>query len=75
MGNFLGKLGLFLFLIFSGLWCVFYFGLLYDKITRPNFKNLDTDGFLGFGLLTGLFVVADIFILRFFLRIRKKNDT
>lgn len=68
MAKFLINVGLFLFFTFSALLIIIYFGLLYDKITRPTFKNMDTEGFLWFGLLMGLFIIADIFILKRFIR-------
>jgi hypothetical protein len=75
MTKFLTNVGLFLFFTFSTLLIIIYFGLLYEKITRPTFKNMDTEGFLWFGLLMGLFITADIFILRRFIRsLRRKNS-
>ena len=72
MGKLFVNVGLFLFVVFSILLCILYFGLLYDKITRPTFKNMNAEGFQWGGLLVGIFLVVDIFILRSFLRRLKK---
>jgi hypothetical protein len=68
MNRFITNLGLFVFLIISVGLIIFYFDLLYEKIKKPTFKNLDTEGFLIFGVLIGLFVVADFFIIKRFVK-------
>lgn len=66
------NVGLLVSFIFSILFGILYFGLLYDKITKPNFKNIGTEGFLWLGLLMGLFITADFFILIRLLKRLKK---
>jgi hypothetical protein len=68
MNRFIVNLGLFVFFIISVGLIVLFVGLLYEKINRPNFKNLDAGGFLLFGVLIGLFVVADFFVIKKFVK-------
>jgi hypothetical protein len=68
----LSNLGLFLFFTFSLLIIFVYFWFLYDKITRPTFKNMDTGQFIWFGILVLGFITADNFILRRFIKSLKK---
>jgi hypothetical protein len=67
-----------LFLIVTGFFIIVYFELLYDKITRPQFKNMNATEALFFGLIIGLFIVADFFIVRRFVdsfkKAKKTND-
>jgi hypothetical protein len=64
MRKFFINLGLSVFLILSVLICCLYFGLLLEKISQPQLKNLDTEGFVisAFPII-GL-LVADFFIAR-----------
>jgi hypothetical protein len=72
MTRILINIGLFIFFVFSILIVAIYFGLLYDKITRPDFKNMDTEGFMWFALLVIPLMIADFFILRRFVRTLKQ---
>ena len=60
----LTNIGLFVFFVITVLVVIVYVDLLYDKITRPSFKNLDTVSFVWFGFLVVIFITADYFILR-----------
>ncbi len=62
----LTNIGLFVFFVITALVVIVYLGLLFDKITRPSFKNLDTESFVWFGFLVVMFITADYFILRRF---------
>lgn len=64
MRRFLINMGLFLFLTVSMVMMYIYIGLLAEKVSKPNFKNLDWNSFIVFGILVGLFAVADFFILK-----------
>jgi hypothetical protein len=56
-------LGVSLFLSFL------YFGLLYETIVRPQFKNLGTEGFIFWGFIIAIMLSLDVFIVsRFFKR-------
>lgn len=62
-----------IFLLFSGLLIFAYFGLLYDKITRPQFKNLDFDSFFLIGLFVLLLIFINYLLIKWlFKNIRKK---
>jgi hypothetical protein len=65
--------GLFLFFASS---LVIFFGYataLYEKIIRPNFKNLNSKEFLILGIIVFALATADFFIIRKFIReIRQK---
>lgn len=66
MGKFIANLGLFAFLILSVLIFYLYFGMLLEKIYRPQFKNLDAQGFVVLSIpIIGL-IVTDFFIVRRF---------
>lgn len=71
----LGKLGLLLFLMFSGLIVFIYVVVLYDKIAHPGFKNLNNREFEWVSLIVFALVLIDIIILwRFTKGTRKSND-
>lgn len=74
MTKFLINVGLFFFFTFSALIIIIYGGLLYEQIQRPTFKNLDTEGFIGYGLLVGFFIIADYFILRRVIKDFRKKE-
>jgi multisubunit Na+/H+ antiporter MnhB subunit len=68
------NIGLYLFLIFSLSIIFFYFCFLYDKISRPEFKNMNSQEFIWTSIFVGCLIMADIFILRRFIkRIKRKN--
>lgn len=67
MSKFIINLGLFASII--------YFGLLYEKIAKPTFKNLDIDSFLILGPLAVVFVVLDYLIIKRFVREFKNEVT
>ena len=70
----LTNIGLFVFLVVTVLLLIGYVDLLHDKITRPSFKNLDTETFVWLGFLIAVFITADYFILRrFFERLVKRG--
>lgn len=68
MTKFLVNVGLFLFFIFSSLLVIIYVGLLYDKITRPTFKNMNDGEVIWFGLLALVLATFDFLIIRRFIR-------
>ena len=72
MTKFLANVGLFLFFTFSTFFIIIYFWFLYDKISRPTFKNMDTNDFILFGVVVVALMTADFFILRRFIRGLKK---
>ena len=72
MNKFFANVGLFLFFTFSMFFIVIYFWFLWDKISRPTFKNLDTNDFILFGVLVVGLLTSDFFILRRFMRGLKK---
>lgn len=67
------NVGLFFFFTFSLLVIFSYSILLYEKIKKPTFKNLDIEGFLWFGLLIGIFIVIDFFVIKRFIKSLKKG--
>lgn len=69
MKNALVNVGLFIFLIISGFFIIVYFELLYDKIARPEFRNMSPTETFFFGLLIGLIITIDYFILKKFVRL------
>lgn len=72
--NFLSKVGLGLFLIVSTLIVVVYSLALYEKVVRPNFKNLNDWQFFWAGVVVVVLVVIDVSIVRRFVRaIRRHN--
>jgi hypothetical protein len=63
------------FLIWTGLLVIIYFGLLWDKIVRPQYKNMNTKEAIYFGLLALVFIALDILIVRRFVRqLKGSND-
>ncbi len=72
MTRFIIKIGLFLFFVFSSLLVIIYIGLLYDKITRPTFKNMNDRDVIWFGLIALALAMLDFLIIRRFLRKLKK---
>lgn len=69
------NIALFLFFNLSLLVIIIYGTLLYYKVTRPAFKNLNTEDFTWFGILVILLIIANLFILKRFLkRIEKLID-
>jgi hypothetical protein len=62
----LSNIGLFFFFVITVLVGIVYVDLLWDKITRPSFKNLDAEWFVWLGFLMAMFIIADYFILRRF---------
>lgn len=50
-------LGLSLFILIG------YFGLLYEKIMRPDFKNLSNEGFIFWGFIVAIVLGLDVFII------------
>jgi hypothetical protein len=72
MTRFVINVGLFFFLVFTGLLVIIYVGLLYDKITRPTFKNMNDREVIWFGLLALVLATLDFLILRRFIRGLKK---
>ena len=72
MTRFVINVGLFFFLVFTGLLVIIYVGLLYDKITRPTFKNMNDREVIWFGLLALVLATLDFLIVRRFIRALKK---
>ena len=62
--RFLGKVGLFLFLVFSSLIIFAYSLALHEKIVRPTFKNLNNRQFAWVGLVVAGLIIIDIFIIK-----------
>lgn len=59
-------LGLSLFVLIG------YFGLLYEKIIRPDFKNLSTEGFIFWGFIVAIVIGLDVFIISRLFKQKKK---
>jgi hypothetical protein len=71
----LSNIGLGAFLIWTGLLVIIYLALLWDKVVRPQYKNMNTEQAMYFGLLALVFVVLDILIVRRFLKqLRRSSD-
>jgi Co/Zn/Cd efflux system component len=66
------NVGLFLFFVFSLLLVIIYGFALYEKITRPAFKNMNDRELIWFGLLALVFAILDFLILRRFVRTLRK---
>lgn len=64
-----------LFLGISLLIIIAYLVLLYNKITRPAFEDIETDDFIWLGVLIIGLVTTDFLIVRRFIRRSKKNKT
>jgi hypothetical protein len=69
----LTNIGLGAFLIWTGLLVLLYLALLWDKIVRPQYKNMNTEQAIYFGLLALVLVVLDIFIVRRFVSQLRRN--
>ena len=41
-----------------------YFFLLYEKVNRPNFKNMNDSEALYFGIIVVIFLVIDFLLLK-----------
>ncbi|AKD03505.1 Phenylalanyl-tRNA synthetase subunit alpha [Pontibacter korlensis] len=52
------------FLLITSLIIFIYFGLLHEKIVRPNFKNMGTEGFFFWGFVVLIMITLDVFIVR-----------
>jgi hypothetical protein len=61
-------------LIWTSLLVFIYFRLLWDKIVRPQYKNMNDKEVIQFGLLALAFIVVDIFIVRRFIRLVRKSN-
>jgi hypothetical protein len=68
------NLGLIVFLGLSFFVVILYFLALYEKISKPTFKNLSTDDFKSFGVVVFVIVVLDYLIIERFLRSGDGND-
>lgn len=64
----LANIGLAIFLILTSALASIYFILLYEKIVRPQYKNMNTRETIYFGLLALVFVLLDVVIVRRFIR-------
>jgi len=62
------NLGLMVFLGCSFLIISVYSVGLYEKITKPNFKNLPTSDFHILGLIVFAIIIADYFIIKRFFK-------
>ncbi|MBD1397523.1 hypothetical protein H9Q13_10125 [Pontibacter sp. JH31] len=63
------------FLLFSLLIFIAYFGLLYEKIVMPQFKNMGTAGFFFWGFFVAILLALDVLIVRQFIkRFRNKKE-
>lgn len=72
--SFIGKLGLVVFLIFSGLIILAYFSAVYEKIVRPNFKNLNNKEFVWAGIIVLALITVDFLIIRRFIKSLSKGN-
>ena len=72
MARFLINVGLFFFFVFSSWLVTIYLGFLYDKITRPTFKNMNDREVIWFGLFALVLTILDILIIRRFIQAFKK---
>lgn len=53
-----------IFLLYTGILIVAYFGMLYQKIDRPDFKNLNFEGFFFLGLLAIFLIFLDYLLIK-----------
>ncbi|PTX21058.1 hypothetical protein C8N40_10227 [Pontibacter mucosus] len=61
------------FLLCSLLIFIAYFGLLYEKIVRPQFKKMGTADFFFWGYFVAILLALDVLIVRQFIkRLRNK---
>jgi divalent metal cation (Fe/Co/Zn/Cd) transporter len=64
------------FILFFGVSVIIiigYFVLLFNKITRPSFQDLQTDDFIWLGIVIIGFIATDVLIIRRFRRRSKKK--
>lgn len=62
------NVGLLLFLGFSGLLVFAYFGLLWEKIVRPQYKNMNAEQAIWGGIIAIALLGIDVMIVRRFFR-------
>jgi hypothetical protein len=68
------NIGLILFVIWTSLLIAMYPILLYDKITKPQFKNMNSTDVWQFGLLAIALGAIDFFIIRHLIRSYRKRQ-
>jgi hypothetical protein len=68
------NLGLIIFLGLSSFVVILYFLALYEKISKPTFKNLSTDDFKSLGIAVFVILVLDYLIIERFLKSGDGND-
>ena len=66
------NIGLLIFLIPTSFYILIYLGLLFDKMTEPQIKNMNWEEARILGLFALVFVIPDIFIVRKFLKSKKE---
>jgi hypothetical protein len=57
-----------IFILYTGTLIFLYFGLLYEKVIRPQFKNLDFEGFFLFGLVAMFLAFIDFLLVKWLIR-------
>ncbi|GEO06993.1 hypothetical protein AAE02nite_46570 [Adhaeribacter aerolatus] len=64
-----------IFIVYTGLLIIVYFGSLYEKIVRPEYKNLDFEGFFLLGLVVLFLLFIDVILVkRLIMRIKSKEQ-
>jgi len=61
------NVGLAIFFVWSGALIIIYLALLWDKLARPQYKNMNDREAVYFGLLALVFVMVDVLIIRHFI--------
>ena len=72
--KFLVNLGLITFLILTSVLVIIYVGFLWDKMTRPDFMNINGEQVKYLGLVALVFTVLDILIVRRFIKLVNKKQ-
>lgn len=66
--------GLIVFLGLSSVVVILYFLALYEKLSKPTFKNLSADDFKSLGVAVFVIIVLDYLIIERFLKSGDSND-
>jgi hypothetical protein len=66
--------GLSLFFICTSVLVIIYVGLLWEKITRPHYKNMNWEEAKYFGLIALAFAILDILIVRRLVKLLRKAN-
>ena len=62
------------FVVISGFLMIYYLLLILEKINRPQFKNLNEEQFVWYGIFILTLLIIDFFIIRRWNRMAKNSD-